>query len=419
MVAYVSAAHALVHAFELTYAAVLAILIIEFESGLFLLGVLAWASAFAFGAAALPAGILADRLGSKSLLSICFLASAGFSVLVALSPSLYVLTVGLVGLGLSIGLYHPAGLALISRGVRTRALGMGYHGMAGNLGIAMTPFLAAGVASLINWRASYILLAILAIVLLVIMHISPVQEQGDYKNEERSKGLSGARGEGSRKGLFAFALSERDKEELRPLLMPLIALYLAFMFSGFIYRGMITFLPFYIKERVNVDIWGIDPVAVAGAFATIALLFGVVGQYVGGSLAHRIQMERIIVPVAVMITLLLLLMGVMGGVVLMVAAAALAFFYFMGQPVYNTLVATYTPPAMQGRSFGISFFATFGLGSFAGIFGGFIAQETETRWVFISLAGFGLMALALAIYLLKTASTRVRPGGIPQRIVID
>lgn len=419
MVAYVSAAHALVHAFELTYAAVLAILIIEFESGLFLLGVLAWASAFAFGAAALPAGILADRLGSKSLLSICFLASAGFSVLVALSPSVYVLTVGLVGLGLSIGLYHPAGLALISRGVRTRALGMGYHGMAGNLGIAMTPFMAAGVASLINWRASYILLAILAIVLLVIMHISPVQEQGDYKNEERSKGLSGVKGEGSRKGLFAFALSKRDKEELRPLLVPLIALYLAFMLSGFIYRGMITFLPFYIKERVNVDIWGIDPVAVAGAFATIALLFGVVGQYVGGSLAHRIQMERIIVPVAVMITLLLLLMGVMEGVVLMVAAAALAFFYFMGQPVYNTLVAAYTPPAMQGRSFGISFFATFGLGSFAGIFGGFIAQETETRWVFISLAGFGLMALALAIYLLKTASSRVRPGVIPQMIVID
>jgi len=54
VVAYVSAAHALVHAFELTYAAVLAILIIEFESGLFLLGVLAWASAFAFGAATQP-----------------------------------------------------------------------------------------------------------------------------------------------------------------------------------------------------------------------------------------------------------------------------------------------------------------------------------------------------------------------------
>lgn len=387
VVSYASAAHGLIHVMELTYAAVLVVLALEFGSGLFLLGLIANLAAFAFGAGALPAGVLADRLGSKRVVIACLVGAAVMSVLVSLSPSIYVLAVALTGLGLAIGLYHPAGMAFIARGVRKRAMGLGYHGMGGNFGVALAPFFAGSIAALWGWRAAYLVLAGLALLLVAMMRIAPVREE-EAPPEIANRANAGGR------------------VEIRAIIVPLLVLYISYMFTGFIYRGTVTFLPLYIGERVHLSLFNIDSVALAGSFTTLALLFGIGGQYLGGFLAERVQLERLLLPVSLVTTLSLLLIGATRGGALVFVAAIFAFGYFMGQPIYSSLIAEYTPHHLQGRSYGISFFSTFGLGSFAAGVSGYIAERLGINWVFFSLAGFGLLLLGLALYLLWTATSR-------------
>ena len=137
-----------------------------------------------------------------------------------------------------------------------------------------------------------------------------------------------------------------------------------------------------------------------GSLTTIALLFGVAGQYVGGKLAQRFPMERVIAVLALVVIPSLLILGVPSGFGRMWGAAVFAFVFFTSQPAYNSLVAEYLPRHLQGRGYGIAFFLGFGAGSFSGGFSGYIAQEVGIHWVFLSLAVLGFVLLLFALALL-------------------
>jgi MFS family permease len=53
----------------------------------------------------------------------------------------------LAALGFFSGIYHPAGLGLISKEMQRVSVGMGFNGMFGNLGLATAPLLTGFV----NW----------------------------------------------------------------------------------------------------------------------------------------------------------------------------------------------------------------------------------------------------------------------------
>ncbi len=130
---------------------------------------------------------------------------------------------------------------------------------------------------------------------------------------------------------------------------------------------------------------------------------GAGGQYLGGSLSQRYALERLAAPIAFTLVPALLLMGVSGGLALVAAAGAFIFFNFSAQPVYTGLIADYSPERALGRSYGISFFAAFGLGSSAATFAGFFAERFGTSSVFLTLGGFALLSLALAIAIWRLA----------------
>ena len=392
VIGYTAGAHYLTHALELSFAAVLVIVGLEFGVGPAVLGAVANAFALAFGATALPAGLLADRVGSRRLLVISLLSAAGASGLVALAPTLSVLAGALVLLGLATGLYHPAGLSLIARGTRARGVALGYHGVAGNIGVAMTPFIAGGIAVLVGWRAAYLLVGAMALVLAFLVHFSRISE-------------------GQAPRVEATVPTEGNANARRPLVAPLMVLFAAYVMQGFIYRGTVTFLPKHILENGRMALFNLDPVVVAGSFTTFALLFGTLGQYVGGQLAQRFVLERMAVILTIAIIPPLLLMGVATGSLLVGAAAVFALFNFMAQPTFNSLIAEYTPRRLQGRSYGISFLCTFGIGSFAAGFSGLIAERYGLGWVFVVLGGIGFILLLLTLYLLGVASTRAVPRG--------
>jgi MFS family permease len=80
-----TAAHGLNHGFILIFAAVLPILQSEFATDFFHLGLIGNICFLAFGLGSLPTGILADRIGTKRLISIYLFGAAASSFLVAFS----------------------------------------------------------------------------------------------------------------------------------------------------------------------------------------------------------------------------------------------------------------------------------------------------------------------------------------------
>ena len=394
VVAYTSVCHALNHIFELAYGVVLIGIAKEFGVGLFILGVLANVAGFTFGLMALPAGFLSDRIGERQLLMFYCLGSGIASIAVGLSPNIYVLGVSLAVLGLALGIYHPVGSAFITKSTRQRGIAFGYLGVGGNLGVALGPILAGVIASSLGWRAPYLIFAIPALFMAALLYSFNRVEIPTVPEDT--------------------ATTDPERTGLKPIILPLALIFLASAMNGFVYRGLVTFLPLYLSQRLHFTLLNWGSMAIAGSFTTIALFFGVIGQLLGGYLCERRSHEGLAFVVAIIAIPLLLLMGNSEGLSLMAASITLAFFHFMSQPIFNNLIADYAPVAWRGRSYGISFFFAFGIGSFSATFLGYIAEQAGTNWVFMAMGGIAIMATVFVMILLIRARTAAREARIYQ-----
>ncbi len=388
IVLYTASTHSLIHILEWTYSALLVDIGHQYGAGFFLLGALSNAFSWAFGFAALPSGLLTDRLGTQRVLYLCLGGAGLAAVLVGLSPNVWVLAVALAALGLAIGLYHPAGISLIAQGVRQRGMALGLHGVAGNLGIAATPLLAVGLADAFSWRAAYFFLAGLTLVLaLALRPVRLTDAQHPAAPEPAPTGPG-------------------SEPSATLLLWPLILVYAAFVLNGFVYSAARTFLPTHIRLKGYEDL--------GAAMTTVALLAGALGQYVGGSLTQRYRLERLAPIMPLLVVPALVLMGTTQEALLVVAAAGFVMFSFGGQPVFTSLIADYTPARLLGRSYGISFFASFGLASFGSTYAGFFADRWDTAAVFLALIPVAILTVVVGLALLALAQRR--PGRAATRV---
>jgi len=378
-ITYTAACHGLVHILELTYGAVLISIAQEFGASLFALGTLANIMGFAFGVMALPVGLLADRISERRLLMLCCLGMAVSSVAIGLSPSIQILRIALLVLGLSLGIYHPTGSAFIARVAANRGSAFGYIGVGGNIGLALGPIIASAIASILGWRASYLIFAVPA-VFLAARFFFFARIEAPFTEQSTTEVSTG-------------------KTALRPFLLPLALIFCASIMNGFIYRGTVTFLPLYLSERIHFSFLNLDNILAAGSFASIAFAFGIGGQFLGGYLSEKRCRESLAVITALATVPLLIAIGNGEGLALMITAAAFAFFNFMGQPIYNSLIADYSPADWRGRLYGISYFCTFGIGSFSASILGYVAVKFGTSWIFFVAAGFGLITLLCTIFL--------------------
>jgi predicted MFS family arabinose efflux permease len=382
IVTYAMAAHGLIHVMELTYPALLSRIEADFGLRAVITGAIATAFGWAFGSTAIPSGFLTDRLGSRRVIIYGFIGAALLCVLVAISPGAWFFAIALAGLGVFVGLYHPAGLSLVAQGVRGRGMALGWHGMAGNTGQALAPALAIGLAVLVDWRVAYLALALLSAAMAVVFATTRLNLIGG--SETLAQPLEDPRP------------SEERRRNNRYL--ALIIVYAGFILGGLVYRGAITYLPTHLEEFVHDDY--------GGAFVTVALLMGAVGQLVGGAMSGRWPLERLAPLIGLVTVPSLFLTGVVTGPALVLVSSVFIFFYFANQPVFTGLIADYSPPGAVGRSYGISFFAGFGIGSLGGVIAGALVDEWDTQAAFLGLTVFLIVSVALSLMLWIVAERR-------------
>ncbi len=380
-----ASSHHLVHLYEGVLPPLIPILLAEFSTDYFHLGMVVTIFSYTFGLGALPAGYLSDRMGSKALIVIYLFGAGMLSILVLPIHTLtaYGAIMGCIGLFCS--LYHPAANTLISHVFQKKGKAFAINGIAGSFGIAVVPIVSAWIGSFFGWRVPHMIFGLIGITVGCLALTLPKRSfptvSADYREDKKLNQFKGS-------------------------YLNLVLFYLTASFLGITYRGTMTFLPAYMGQKVQLSFIQLDAVAMGGTIATVALVFGGVGQYIAGHLVDRYKVEKLYFGVMIIGTVWIFLMSESTNVMLIISAVLYTLFYFATQPLQNYIISSYLPKHRQGLGFGIHFFLAFSVGSTAAAISGYLADRFGLASVFQVMAICLLISALLACALLiRTRAT--------------
>ncbi len=345
-----------------------------------------------YGLLAIPWGFLSDHVSPRLMMGSGMILAGGGFLLSGLinDPAFLSFSLALVGIGCAA--YHPSGLSMISKGLKSRGKAMGLNGIFGNLGIALAPFAAGLLNYALGWQATLLVLGATGVGVGVVSLIVPFSVDRD---------LDMQRG------------SEMKKGSVLKLFLALCAVV---TFSGLLYRGFTLILPSYLEIRLSSTFGGIysalrqagetgvltseQGTLFAAVIAGCAYLIGMAGQMVGGKLADRFDLKKTYLAFGILAMPFLLLFRFGSGYGLIVYAGMFAFFTLGLQPVENSMFAMLTPPRWRSLAYGIKFTLSFGVGSLSV----FLVSQVQDAWnieaVILLLVGY-LAAIILFITLLN------------------
>ncbi|NGM69311.1 MFS transporter [Natronolimnobius sp. AArcel1] len=393
--------HASVHWFELAIPLLLVVWLDVFEVSVALIGFIVALGYAPFGLGALPAGVLVDRYGPKRLILCCLAGMSVAFITLAFATSIYAIAVSLLLWGLLASIYHPAGLALISTGVDERGTVFAWHGIAGNLGIALGPFATATLLLVFDWRLVAIALAVPG--LLATLYGLRAEFDPTAALEADSTTASSATHETDSPAASSLF------ESSRTLFASSFVLVFAIVTCvGLYYRGVLTYLPELLNGLPALA--AVDPpgelaeLSLGDYFYVWVLVAGMGGQYVAGRLTDRIAVSRGVAIVFVVLAVLAVaFLPVSGsGVWLIVLyCGVLGFALFAIEPFYQEAVAVYTPAETRGLSYGYTYLGMFGLGSASIAVGGVLLESVSVRALFGLLAVYALVGAIIAVRLVR------------------
>ena len=397
IISLTSLGHGMVHTYELSIPILMTLWLVEFDVSTAVLGSVVALGYGLYGMGALPAGVLADRWGSRRLIVAC-LAGMGLSfVVLSLASGLWSITAALVLWGLAASIYHPAGLTLISRGVVKRGHGLALHGMAGNAGIALGPLCTALLLVVVDWRVVAALLALPALGATLYAARASFDETAADAVFDESAGES--------EDPPPQSLAQLWSTSRLLFASGFAVVFFVVMFSGLYYRGILTFLPDLLERFVQIDI-GLQ--VESGRYVYAALLMvGMAGQFLGGWLTDHVPTERALTGgflVLAAIGVVFWPMALAGTGSLLFISALLGVALFVVQPLYQATVAEYTPSEARGLSYGFTYLGVFGIGALGAAVAGTVLNYYAPAVLFGVLAVFALSGAGLSAYLAVRAT---------------
>jgi MFS family permease len=378
---FASTGHGLCHASKLVLNVSLAVSAADLGVGLVRMSLALTAFNLAMGVCSLPAGLLADRLGTSRVLLAFLWMLAGGALLCATASGFAAFVAAHTLLGAAAGLYHPPGMALISHTAGREGMGpaLGLHGVAGSLGIALMPLLVA-----FGWRRAYLVLALVSVVAAIAGHV--LVRRALLPGVEPPPPATADR-----------LLARRD-----------LLLFLAVMsLNGFMLDGFNAIFPEVLRARG-------EP---STSLDTLILALGGVGQYLGGLLARGGRQGRRYVALAMLQPLLFLAtaLALRGGLspAIVLGFSSFAFLNYGLQPMENRLLAAYTTTARRSAAYAVKFLIALVVGAFAPP----LVVATAERWgapaSFGVLCAFGTLCAACAWGFGRAAHRVALAGAVP------
>ncbi len=374
---------------------------------------------FTYGVVAVATGYLADRYPAIKMLTLGLAIATVAAFGVALSVNYFMLLACFVLLGVGLGFYHPVGLSYISKvfGPKHRGKALGINGIGGNLGWLLSPILTAMIAVWFGWRAAFVVWGCLGLVfigLVIFIFGSGVLKGNNANGDPNGKG----RGQRTVVDLEELqAVSEEtvaptSKEDytasLRSLLTFLVLIVILItVFRGFYFHGLTDTLPTFLVDERGDDLPSDDPalrLILAGGFLSMLYLMGIFAEPLGGWMKDRYSARRpiFLASLANAGSIALIIMATAPWM-LVLGVTTFGFCFLLLMSVVNATIADVAPPQVRGTFFGITFLTRDGIGAFAPLFVGYVADTTGSftgaYWV---LAVGAVITALLALGLKKS-----------------
>ncbi|MCY4550510.1 MAG: MFS transporter [Defluviicoccus sp.] len=325
----------------------------------------------------MPVGFLVDWLGGRRLL-IAGMALQGAAIAAIGFVDSYWQILALMGLaGLAHTVYHPADYAILTATVDRGRLGRAYgvHAFTGNLGFAIAPVFMVTVATLWHWRAAYLAIGAIGILVAVALFL-----YRDLLREERRPAAADKAPApvGAKAGL-RFLMSA-------PILMCFAFFMLQMAGSG----GLRAFTVAALDRLFQ------TPLAAVNA-ALFALVAGsAIGTLAGADYADRVGPR---IGTAVMTlgpaALLIVLVGAVPMPLVLLAATLAAVGFALGflMPSRDLLLQSVTPDGAMGRAMGFASSGANLAGGLVPVLFGWMLDNFDPRWIFWFAAAFVALAL--------------------------
>ena len=344
--------------------------------------------ALMIGIAALPAGLVGDRLGAPATMVVFFLGMGACSVGAGTSETAIEMFLWLTGVGTFAAIYHPVCIPWLVRSARRgQGKALAFNGIFGSLGGAAAGISAGWLIDISGWRAAFMVPG--TICLAVGVALLACILRGNISDAATRTGGT-ATGSDRRTLAVVFGL-----------------LTITMFLAGMIYYSTQTALPKLFELRhgglVRDGTFGIG-VMVACVYTVAAFM-----QLIGGQLADRYPLKTVYAGAILTQLPLLVLAAGSNGLTLVIIAILMVSANAAALPAENMLLARYTPANHHGLAFGAKFVLAFGAAPLAVQLVAFVQGATgEFYWLFLALSGFSLVALLAALLLPRSGNVAVQ-----------
>jgi FSR family fosmidomycin resistance protein-like MFS transporter len=292
-----------------------------------------------YGIGQLPAGWLADRIGSRAVITIGISGVALSGLLVGLSPTYIMLVIFLVLLGVTGGGYHPASAPLVSAAVepKTRGRALGIHQIGGTASFFLAPLIAGGIATALGWRGSFIVISIPVILFGVVFYL-----------------LLGRRGY-TKKGKPEIPSDHPEKPPLAGDVRRLVAFLILSIFSLALVISIVSFIPLFLVDHFRVS------EEVAAALLALVYSSGIWAGVLGGYLSDRWGRVPVLVTTCLFASPVIYLLYLASfGWAIFVLLIGIGMAVHIPMPVSEAYLVSHTSERNRSTILGIYFFGSRG-----------------------------------------------------------
>ena len=296
-----------------------------------------------FGAAAPLAGWLADKYSRAILITVYPFGLGLGGLLATFSQSTEMLGISLGVLGFFAAIYHPVGIAMLTKRPGKIGLRVGVNGVWGNMGVAAAPVFTGILIAYADWRLGFLLPSIFCICFGLFQLFAFVEnEEINLKNikNKAASTLSSPFSEGWKIVLFALSITTLS--------------------GGFIF-GALTFLIPRLFEVSMVQIS--TDVAITGLLAGLVYAIASFSQIGTGWLVDKVPPKYVLSAMGLGQLIFIYIASQSSDCNLLFIMLAAMIFVFGQVPITDVILVKYVQDSWRGRVLSIKFMVNLSAGA--------------------------------------------------------
>ena len=326
----------------------------------------------AFGLATLPAGWLGDRSDPERMIAIFFVGCGIAGIATAFARTEFELMAGLAAVGLFTAIYHPVGIAMITRIAERRGQALAVNGVFGNFGLAAAAVVTGLLADGFGWRAAFLVPGVVSVAVGVAYAMGA----------RRARRAARATGGGRRKTASMTRLVDVPAgTQVRVLAIVLGSA----LFSGFVFNGVSISLPKLFDERLAAFTSGLAGV---GGFSALVFAVAAFAQLPVGMMLDRFGGRAVMVVVFALQAAALALLAPATGAAALPAAIVAVTLMFGGVPITGWLIGHYIESGRRARVVALEYVLSLGMSS---------AVVPIMAWMHLAGHGFDIQYVLFAL----------------------